>query len=50
MKGHILSLVLFVLGIALFFFVWLVGHNFLVGALFGLLCVLPGLILFRRGK
>jgi hypothetical protein len=49
-KGHILSLVLFVLGIALFLFIWLVGKSLLVGILLGLVFVLPGLILYRRGK
>ncbi|HNS51324.1 MAG TPA: hypothetical protein PKO09_09070 [Anaerolineae bacterium] len=50
MKGHILSLVLIVLGIAVFLFSWLVGENLWLGLLFGLILVLPAIILFRRGK
>jgi uncharacterized membrane protein len=50
MKGHILSLVLFILGIALFLLIWLVGRNLLTGVLLGLVFVFAGLIFYRRGK
>jgi hypothetical protein len=51
MKGHILSLVLFVLGIVIFLGAWLVlDVKFLTSLLLGLIFVLVSLIFYRRGK
>jgi len=50
MKGHILSIVLFILGVLLLLVIGLLGKSWLIGLLFGAIFVLAGLIFFRRGK
>jgi hypothetical protein len=47
---HLLSLVLFVVGVALFLFIGFVSSEWLFAALLGGFFVLIGLIFFRRGR
>lgn len=47
---HILSIVLFVVGVLFFLLLWLGGGNLLLGLVIGAAVELVGLIFFRRGK
>jgi len=50
MKGHLLSIVLFILGIVVFLVTWLAGGKLLAAILLGLIFILVGLVFYRRGK
>jgi cytochrome c oxidase assembly factor CtaG len=50
MKGHLLSIVLFILGVVAFVVAWLAGVQVLGAAALGLAIELLGLILYRRGR